>query len=449
MSKIRLMLDKQITVIGAGPEIVSQLKKEFSFPNPKFEEARRHGRWTGKIDRILYFYEESQGSVKCPRGAIRQVLNIVGWDIDFQDNRRTLPKVDFQFKGVLRPYQKIAIAEMLKKDFGVLCAPCGAGKTVMLLSMIAQRKQPTLVLIHNKELLAQWADRIKSFLHITAGLIGDGKYDIQPITVGITNSVRKHLDELPKYFGQIISDEVHRCPSTMLSEVVQAFDSKYMIGCSGSPYRRDGLTKLIGWFAGMATYKIDPEELKDTGAVLVPEIIYKQTDFHYNFRDDYAKMLSVLTQDETRNTQIAQDILREAGGCRGTILVVSDRIKHCLALSDLLQGSGLDLNVKILTSQLKSQERTSLVEDIRNGKVDVVIATVQLVGEGLDIAGLSSLFLATPIKFSGRLIQVIGRILRPADGKKPRVYDYRDPVGPLFASARAREKTYKEMNWLK
>ena len=445
---MRLTLNNQCTLSGADRNTTDQIKQALTMKNPAYIEAKKHGRWTGKIDKVLHFYDEVESDgFSFPRGFIREALDITGRGVVFEDRRRTLPEIDFRFTGELRPYQEQAVAEMLKKDFGVLEAPCGVGKTVMILSMIAQRKQPTLVLIHNKELLAQWADRIKSFLHVTAGLIGDGKYDVRPITVGITNTVRKHLGELPKYFGQIVSDEVHRCPSVMLSEVVRAFDSKYMVGCSGSPYRRDGLTRLIGWFVGMATYKIDSSELQSLGAVLVPEIIHKQTDFHYNFRDDYTKMLSALTQDEMRNTQIAQDILSEAGCHHGTILVVSDRIEHCETLAKILNSRGVD--AKILTGQLKSKERTSLVEDIRAGKVDVVIATLSLISEGFDCPGLSSLFLSTPIKFEGRIVQTVGRILRPMDGKTPRVYDYQDPCSVLYSSSKARMRIYKKMGWLK
>ena len=318
----------------------------------------------------------------------------------------------------------------------------GSGETVIALAVIAAKCQPTLILVHNKELLYQWRDRGAKFLGVNAGLVGDKHFDIQPVTVAIINSAKIHLEKLTKHFGQVVVDEVHRTPATMFSEVVRAFDCKYMLGLSATPYRRDGLTNLIHWFVGDLVHKIDPVELQDTGAVLIPEIQTRETGFNYQ------KLLSLIVVDEDRNNLIVLDVLFEAKR-PGTALVVSDRVEHCVVLHDLLKtmpGSGL--KVKILTGQLKSKERTSLVEDIRAGRVKVVIATIQLVGEGLDIEGLSSLFLATPSKFSGRLIQVIGRILRPADGKKPRVYDYRDPVGPLFASAWAREKTYKEMGWI-
>ena len=72
-----------------------------------------------------------------------------------------------------------------------------------------------------------------------------------------------------------------------------------------------------------------------------------------------------------------------------------------------------------------------------------MISTLQLIGEGFDAPGLTTLFLATPIKFSGRLKQVIGRILRPAAGKEATVYDYVDEqVGILRRSAEQREQIY-------
>jgi superfamily II DNA or RNA helicase len=79
--------------------------------------------------------------------------------------------------------------------------------------------------------------------------------------------------------------------------------------------------------------------------------------------------------------------------------------------------------------------------------VDVVFATGQLIGEGFDASNLTSLFLATPIKFSGRLIQYLGRVLRPAPGKaQPKVYDFVDEkVGVLDAAARARATVYAKI----
>jgi superfamily II DNA or RNA helicase len=769
---VKLVLDKQCTLTGASPKIISMIKNALTMKNPAYIEAKKRGRWTGNIDKTLQFYESPvvhgpSPGISFPRGFIRGAINITGKDFTFQDDRRVLPSFNFTFTGELRAYQDEALTTILKKDFGVLDALMGSGKTVIALAVIVARRQPTLILVHNKELLYQWRDRIATFLGVGAGLVGDGKFDIQPITVAIINTAKKYLKSLPDYFGQVVVDECfvagtlvdgvpiekiqvgdfvdsynhvagiiekkkvlqifrhkrsalfsvkiqgkepivctknhpfytphgyltadkltsklsvlcidsqlinlensdakgsygkllrlwktyklymgqsvgnkfrqgqgrdnmlswkvfygsqkekarkgcnfftkiqqkvcirahekeqsnvrschcgenenrkkskwhveclawqawwqwttytisnsfgcvfgladggsyqdrpcpgrerisdklqsryrkrkaedsnrsgrqgtqlekekvtrsekrtktqwlrvesveiykrasderpsnlssenyvynlevegnnnyfvdgvlvhncHRTPSTMFSEVVRAFDCKYMLGLSATPYRRDGLTSLIGWFIGEMVYRIDPKELQDSGAVLIPEIQTRETGFHYQ------KLLSLIVADEDRNNLIVRDILFEVKHHPGTALVVSDRVEHCQILQEILKKKPA-LRVEILAGKLtKGKKRTSLVEDIRKGKVNVVIATVQLIGEGFDCPGLSSLFLATPIKFSGRLIQVVGRILRPADGKKPRVYDYQDPVGPLFASAKSRGRVYKEMGWVK
>jgi superfamily II DNA or RNA helicase len=98
----------------------------------------------------------------------------------------------------------------------------------------------------------------------------------------------------------------------------------------------------------------------------------------------------------------------------------------------------------LLTGDLPNGERQAVVEAVNTGGVKVLVATGQLIGEGFDCKALSTLFLATPIRFDGRLLQYLGRVLRPAPGKdKAKVYDYVDEeVGVLKAAAEARRRVY-------
>lgn len=79
----------------------------------------------------------------------------------------------------------------------------------------------------------------------------------------------------------------------------------------------------------------------------------------------------------------------------------------------------------------------------------MLVATISLIGEGFDMPGLGSLMLASPVKFKGRVIQTIGRILRPKEGKVARVYDLRDDLVPiLYRQGKNRDKTYREQGWI-
>jgi len=98
----------------------------------------------------------------------------------------------------------------------------------------------------------------------------------------------------------------------------------------------------------------------------------------------------------------------------------------------------------MLTGDLPAADRRKVVEALNGGQVKVLVATGQLIGEGFDCRELSTLFLATPIKFNGRLIQYLGRVLRLAPGKvKATVFDYLDINVPVLeAAARARQRVY-------
>jgi superfamily II DNA or RNA helicase len=99
---------------------------------------------------------------------------------------------------------------------------------------------------------------------------------------------------------------------------------------------------------------------------------------------------------------------------------------------------------EVLTGEVSSSNRKDIVSRLNAGKIRILIATGQLIGEGFDLPDLSTLFLATPIRFSGRVIPYMGRVLRPAPGKdQARVFDYVDiNVGVLKSGAKARQRIY-------
>lgn len=443
---VTLTVGAEAYLEGYSQQLLEKIKQQLTIENPKYHDAKKYGRWMGKkLKPYLKFYMLEGDGISFPRGyanhAVLLCRKIMRQDPIIIDKRQTLPTAKLSFHGTLRPYQAEAAESILQHDFGVLEAGTGSGKTIIALAVIAHRKQPTLVLVHTKELLYQWAERVENFLDIDAGLIGDGHYDIKPVTIAIVNTARRRLDELPALFGQICVDECHRVPATLFTDVVTAFDCKYSLGLSATAFRRDGLTRLIYFYLGDRSHKVDPQKLYISGAVLKPEFVQRPTEFRYVYRGNYQALLKALTTNTARNQLIVDDIIQESHASQGTILVVSDRVKHCEELARILKKQ--NIHAAILTGKLPPDERSGLVEAIHNGKIKVLISTVQLIGEGFDCPDLQTLFLTTPIKFTGRLLQVVGRILRPAEGKQPKVYDYVDPVNVLKSSAQARRLTYQ------
>lgn len=454
MAAFTITITNNLRLKNVPPELLAILTEKLEILNPKWIENERMGRWNRGTPQLLRFYDKVGSSdLWIPRGYMRQLILLCRkYDLKYEidDQRRHLAPVDFSFKGKLRPFQQVAVDRMLAKDFGTLSSATGSGKTIMALYMIAQRRQPTLIIVHTKDLAVQWTLRIEKFLGIEAekvGLIGGGKKELgEKIAIALVQSLYKCVDEVARHIGFLVVDECHRCPSRTFTEAVTGFDAKYMLGLSATPWRRDKLSKLIFWHLGDVHHEVDKKHLIKTGDVLPAEVITRETDFkpHYDPVTEYSKMLSELTADTERNVLIAADVARETASNEGICLVLSDRKAHCENLRALLKFR-FKIDSEILTGDLNMDQRQKVIEGLNQKKVHVVIATGQLIGEGFDCPNLSTLFLATPIRFSGRVLQYLGRVLRPAPGKKmARVFDYVDiHVDTLTKAALARQRIYR------
>jgi len=452
---LKISITNKLLLDDIPPGVHKELTQKLTIQNPKWIENHRMGRWNRGTPRYLKWYDKGRaGRLYIPRGYIRQLASMCnrhGEPFQLEDLRRNLPEVSFKFRGQLKPFQKKAVDIMLNKEFGTLSAATGSGKTIMALDIIAKRRQPTLIVVHTKELAFQWIERIATFLAIPTeevGLIGAGKHTLgEKVTVSLVQSLYKCADEVSKGIGHLIVDECHRCPSRTFTDAVTEFDSRFMLGLSATPWRRDKLSKLIFWHLGDVHHEVDKNDLIVSGDVLSVEVILRETDFEPYFDPvhDYSKMLAELVSNDERNHMIAADIAREAHNDEGICLVLSDRKNHCETLQSLLRYR-YKISVERLTGDLTNEERQRVLTRLREGDIKVLVATGQLIGEGFDCKDLTTLFLTTPIKFDGRVIQYLGRVLRPAPGKvQARVFDYVDVnVGPLKAAARARQNVYKK-----
>ena len=452
---MKVIIANKLRLSEIPDEIRSHLMEQMQFLNPKWIENNRMGRWNRGTPKILKFYMKLPGGgLAIPRGFMRQLILLCRRHeepVEIDDRRRKLDEVDYAFHGTLKPFQRTAVDVMLAKDFGTLSAPTGGGKTVMALYMIAKRRQPALVIVHTKDLAVQWMERIETFLGIPqeeTGLIGGGKKKMgRIITVAMVQSLYKCAKEVASEIGHLIVDECHRAPSRTFTEAVIAFDCQYIMGLSATPWRRDKLSKLIFWHLGDVHHEVSKSHLVAKGHILDIEVKVRHTEFkpYFDPVNEYSKMLSELTADDQRNRLIAADIAQEIVQGRGHdgCLVLSDRKQHCETLHALLKHKH-HVEAGLITGDVGITQRREVLQRLRQKEIRVLIATGQLIGEGFDHPGLSTLFMTTPVRFSGRVLQYLGRVLRPAKGvKKALVYDYVDVhVQPLVAAANARQKIY-------
>ena len=445
---INIIIQRGVHLYNLPKELKQKIKTDLTFDNPQYVNAKRYGKFIhSDIEPYLKFYgEDKLGDVMyIPKGYAYFILKTIkklGLAYKIQDQTAVFPKLNLSFYGEDRDYQEDAIEDILRYPIGVLESGTGSGKTAMGIKIIQKRQQPTLIVVHNKELLRQWTKQIKNLLHYDVGLIGDGKNEVKDITVGIVNSVRNRINELKDRFGFVICDEVHRCPSSTWTDVLCNFSARYQLGLSATAFRSDGLSHAIYAFIGPKIHKVDREMLNDIGAVLVPDIQIINSNFRYYYDGVYSSLISSLVADDDRNNLLANTVKNHLKEHNSAILVVSDRVSHCNKIQELLLDKGVVSSV--LTAETPKEERERIVEALNNGEEKVVNATSQLIGEGFDCPNLHALLLATHIKYKGKLIQVVGRILRPSKDKMPIIYDVRDDnIKPLKQAGKERDKTYQ------
>lgn len=464
--QIIIKTSNEIEILGSNrmpKALVDELSSILIMENPKYKGALDHGYSTRGIPkRLHYMTKNSNGNWVMPRGFYYRLQNIIKrYGIPFRtiDKCMTVEDVEIDFIGELREDQPEAASAILDNQYGLLSRGTGGGKTVIALYVIAKRRQPTLIVVHTKELMYQWQERAEGTKYAKGffgglkkgdiGLIGDGKKSVGRIlTVAIVNSLSKYLYLVKDSVGQLIIDEAHKIPSTTFSNIISHFDCRFFLGLSATLNRRDGLGEVIKFYIGDIVHTGDIKHLQAKKQAMKPSLTIIKTNFSFYIKNTfmYSSMIKKLTSDVDRNDLIVKEVIKHSkkNNSREISLVISDRKEHCRVLYNKFKQKFI--RVGILIGGMSNKERRETKEKLNAGYYDVLVATSQLIGEGLDCPTLASIFLTTPIGHSLRLIQYIGRIVRMIEGKRrAMIFDFEDPLWLLQHSFKKRMKVYNEL----
>jgi superfamily II DNA or RNA helicase len=346
-----------------------------------------------------------------------------------------------------------------RHDCGVLAATTAFGKTVVAAALIARRQINTLVLVHRKELLKQWVERLRQFLSVDiadVGAIGGGRRKpTGRIDVALIQSlVRKTevSDQIAGY-GHIIVDECHHLSAFSFELVARRSKAQYVLGLSATVTRKDGHHPIIFMQCGPVRHRVDPKSqalrrgfhhkvrIRNTEFKLPPELEGSPMSM--------PAIYSALGCDEARNSVIFDDVLTalEGGRCP---LILTERRDHLETLRARFER--FTRNLVVLHGGMAAGELRGAQAGLQPGGTGerLVLATGRYLGEGFDDSRLDTLFLVMPISWTGTLAQYVGRLHRDHDGKREViVYDYVDRAAPVLARMAAkREKGYKALGYV-
>lgn len=427
--KLTILLQQNISVQrdGLTTPLINFLKEELNFTNSEYFIKKKSGKNTFGTEKYFKLVEETENQIIIPRGFIGKLLRFCkeqNLEFDFQDNRKLKDEVSYSFNATLRNHQEKIVETVSKKDFGVIVAPPSSGKTVMGLKIISEKKQPALIVVHRKQLLEQWQERVQAFIGIPKqeiGIIGQGKTKIgKQITIATIQSLPKQIEQIHNQFGTILVDECHHIPAETFRNTIDKLNTFYLYGLTATPFRKYNDDKLIFAFLGEIISEITSNEIENFQHA---QIIVRNTNLDVPFNsktDNFETLSKILVHDSERNKLILNDINKEIQKGK-RIVIITERKEHIDTLYIFLKQS---YEVVTLSGDDSESNRKSKRQTLLQGNFQVLITTGQYFGEGSDLPNINSLFLVYPFSFKGKLIQYIGRVQRSEIN--PTIYDYRD-----------------------
>lgn len=433
---MKIIIDNIIRIIDAEPIIEKYCKSNLEIDNPQYAQNERLGFPTYNIPRRLYWYEKHGNDYILPFGCFKDIYKLYPIKEDYSLKCLNPNIIYYKSNIKLFDYQEKAKNEALKSKNGVIVMPAGSGKTQTALQLISELGLKTLWITHTYDLLNQSFDRAKSNLEsVGLGKIAAGKIDIGThITFATVQTlVKLDLSQFKNEWDCIVVDEGHRICGTpaqlgMFYKVINALSCRYKYALTATPFRNiKGTEKALFSLIGPIICEVPKEVVSERTIKAEIQPIY--TDFKIP-RDakktdgtiDYSKLTTFLSEDEDRN-EIILDILKE---CKNNYtLVLGDRLTQLSYLQEKI-GYGVKID-GTMTSKKKKAQREQYIQDMRDGKENLLFATYGLAKEGLDIPRLDRLILASPHRDKATIIQSVGRVERKFEGKKtPLVYDIVD-----------------------
>tara|TARA_Y100001970_G_scaffold190117_1_gene231160 strand:- start:2433 stop:3884 length:1452 start_codon:yes stop_codon:yes gene_type:complete len=360
--------------------------------------------------------------------------------------------IHLKFNGNLRKEQEPIINLYQKaceeKGGGLISLKCGGGKTVLALYIIAMLQKKTIVVVHKDFLMTQWRDRIKQFLpEARIGKIQQSTIDIEnkDIVLAMVQSLsqKEYDSKVFSSFGLAIFDECHHLGAEVFSRSMSKVASKYMLGLSATPDRKDGLRKVFEWFIGPMVY-CTKEKQEDYIETRIYEY-YDEEPQYIKLETIHTKrgpqpcmprMINNISDNLSRNLFINQILKNEYEKGR-KILILGDRREY---LNRTQKWCNENIS-KDVAGQYVGGMKPSELRDSQ--EKDIILGTFSMASEGMDIPKLNTIILASP---KSDVVQSVGRILREkADVRKfhPLVIDFKDIHPNLNVFNRQCEKRIK------
>lgn len=371
------------------------------------------------------------------RGTIKQLLLQAGWPVKDEVALADGEPLDVSLRETtssgrkleIREYQKGAARSLVGDKgpgtgFGTIVLPCGAGKTIVGMTIMDMLKTSTLIITTNISAVHQWIDELLDKTNLTADQIaeysGESK-TIKQVTVATYQVLTWRPDKEGPYphfsifherpWGLIIYDEVHMLPAPVF-RVVADLQAVRRVGLTATLVREDGCEGYVFSLVGPKRYDVPWKELERDQWIATAECIEVRIDLPTYQEIEYAvstvrekHKIASMNPDKLPVVRQIIDQFPE-----DKILVIGQYLQQ---LDEITK----ELGCPIITGKTPNAERDKIYQDFREGKIRVLVVS-KVANFAIDLPD-ASLAIQVSGTFGSRQeeAQRLGRILRPKERK--------------------------------
>jgi superfamily II DNA or RNA helicase len=353
----------------------------------------------------------------------------------------------------LRPYQRAALLSWdLAERRGLLVMPTGSGKTRVALSAMASGGR-TLCLVPTRALLQQWLAQLSAVYSGPLGCLGDGQRSVEAVTVSTFESAYRLMPTIGNRFDTLIVDEAHHFGVGVRDEALEMCTAPCRMGLTATPPDAAAMHRL-SQLLGDTCYQIGVADLTgsylaDFDLVVLPLRLnaderqrYDQdnrlfSELSRRFRQLYPhgtwqELVSVASQSaegraalagwrrarrllgftSAKARAVATLLARHRGG-RILVFTADNAAAYAIAREHLIMP---------MTCDISRAERQRALDCFRRGELDALVSA-RVLNEGIDVPDAEVAIVVGSALGEREHVQRVGRLLRPAPGKRAVVYE--------------------------
>lgn len=437
-----------------NPNLLSALIDRYTFTDPgaRYSPAYRRGVWDGKKRFITPTGKFATGLLS----KILEDLALVNCipEIEYLD-KREYEYSDYKIsKWDLRDYQDNLIKKALEAKRCVIQAPTGAGKTLILGSLIkALKGYKILCLFNTKQLVSQTYDYLtkkhpkgldlEKLYGIKVGINFSDGFIYNDVMICSVFSIDKLIGTPMESPDVLIVDECHEfCTGSFTSEVIQSFPTAQIrIGLTATPPKDKIKLYTLEGALGPVIRDVTTSGLVEQGKLAKPDIqVMVLTPNQPNDLEDYSQIYDKYIINNKRRNSIIKDIAEKFCNDNDSakVLILVKNLEHGRILQELLP------NAFYLQGSDDLAARKKDIKKFRESTKSEIMIGTKILQTGVDIPEISHYINARGLKSEIATIQALGRSIRQYKGLDTvYVYDFVDTVKYLEDHSIKRVRAYK------